>query len=913
MPDLTDDRWQRLDALLDDALAQPADARAAWLRDACGADAALHAEAAALLADADAAADLLGESAAEYAAPMLSGSAADDTVGDAPGDGGPGDPDLAPGQHVGPYRIEGEAGRGGMGVVYRAARADGAFRKEVALKLVKRGMDTDEVLDRFRRERDLLAGLDHPGIARLLDGGAAPDGRPYLAMEFVEGEPITDYADARRLDVDARLALFDAACAAVQHAHSRLVVHLDLKPRHILVADAGPDEPPHVKLLDFGIARLLAPDAPDGLTATVHRRLTPAYAAPEQRRGERLTTAADVYALGVVLHELLVGARPTGGGSTGTLGAVSDGAAAARGTSPERLRRRLRGELGVIVATALRDDPADRYASVEALREDLGRAAAGLPLRARPPSAARRAALFLRRHRVGVAAGALVGLALTAGLVGTTWQARAAAREAERADRARRFALSLFSLADPSEAPGGVTADVLLRQGARRALAELSDDPLLQANVLFELSRVHLRLNRYGAADSLLRLSRSRLAEAGLATSPADARALAGLATVADGAADYEAADSLFGLALTRQRAAGRATPPLELAATLHDYGVLARNRNRLDSAAAFQTEALALRRRHAGAVSADVAESLKSLALVAHQRGQLDEAETLYREALALRIRLHGETHADIGVLSNSLASLLRTRGDLAGAEALYAQADAVQRRLFAGDHRNRVATLSNRAGLLAERGRPEAAEPLADTALAMAQRLFGDAHPSVAMAQSALALALADQGRRAEAETLARQALALYEQGAGPSHPSTGLMVVSVASQRLAQGDAAGAEALYRRADAIARASLPPDHPDRAHPLVGLGRAALAAGRPADAVEPLRRALALRRAGFDAAHPLVAEAEAALAAALVATGRPDEAAPLRASSLRVLRREARRSTHAAVRAYAVGRLSGR
>src|SRR5690606_19179777 len=276
---------------------------------------------------------------------------------------------LPAGTLVGPYRVVGEAGRGGMGVVYRARRADGAFEKTVALKLVKRGMDTDEVLARFRRERQVLAGLDHPGIARLLDGGAAEDGRPYLAMEYVEGEPITAYADRRRLGVEARLALLERACEAVQHAHRRLVVHRDLKPSNVLVTE---DEggAPRVKLLDFGVAKLLAPDAAEAMTRTGGGALTPAYAAPEQRRGEAVTTAADVYALGVVLYELLTGARPDETARPPSA-AVTPEAAAARGATAERLRRRLRGDLDTIVLKALREEPEARYPSVESLLEDL--------------------------------------------------------------------------------------------------------------------------------------------------------------------------------------------------------------------------------------------------------------------------------------------------------------------------------------------------------------------------------------------------------------------------------------------------------------------------------------------------------------------------------------------------------------
>src|SRR5690606_35108467 len=305
--------------------------------------------------------------------------------------------------------------------------ADGAFEKTVALKLVKRGMDTDEVLARFRGDRQVLAGLDHPGIARLLDGGAAEDGRPFLVMELVEGAPITAYADGRRLGLDGRLGLFAQACEGVAYAHRRLVVHRDLKPSNVLVGE-GEGGRPVVKLLDFGIARLL--DAGDGEAVTrLGRPMTPEYAAPEQRAGAAVTTATDVYALGVLLYELLTGRRPE---------------AAPRPPSAVAAERRYRGDLDTLALTALHPDPDRRYGSAEALLDDLRRLRAGLPLRARPDTPGYRLRRFVGRHRWGVGAATLGVALLVAFTVALALQQRQTARARDDAEATVAFLERLF-------------------------------------------------------------------------------------------------------------------------------------------------------------------------------------------------------------------------------------------------------------------------------------------------------------------------------------------------------------------------------------------------------------------------------------------------------------------------------------
>jgi non-specific serine/threonine protein kinase/serine/threonine-protein kinase len=391
-------------------------------------------------------------------------------------------PDPLPsGGRVGPYRLLREIGRGGMGTVYLAARDDGEFKHQVAIKLVKRGMDTDRILARFRHERQILAGLDHPNIARLLDGGHTDDGRPYFVMEYVDGESVREYCERRGLTVTDRIALFRTVCAAVQHAHQNLIVHRDIKASNIVVTDAGVP-----KLLDFGIAKLLDAERTDMGTAatdTVHA-MTPEYASPEQIRGEPVTTATDVYSLGVLLYELLAGRRPyeTQGHRADEIArAVCDTEPPAPSNTVAdrdagRLTRRLRGDLDTIVLMAMRKDPRRRYGSVEQLSADLGRHLEGRPVTAQRDTFAYRATKFVRRNRAGLAAAAVVFASLAGGLAATTWQARVARGERARAERrfseVRTLATSfMFELHDAiANLPGSTPARALL---VRRALTSL--------------------------------------------------------------------------------------------------------------------------------------------------------------------------------------------------------------------------------------------------------------------------------------------------------------------------------------------------------------------------------------------------------------------------------------------------------
>ncbi len=538
------DRWERVQQILGDALELEGAARRAFLDEACAGDATLRAEVLSLL-DASAHAD-------SYFSDLASRvGIAEHADGPIP----PAAPDLE-GRRIGAYRLGPLLGRGGMGAVYAADRADGQFELSAALKILPLGATSPDAYRRFLEERRILARLEHPNIARLYDGGVTEDGTPYFVMERVDGLPLTEYCRAHGLDVDERLVLFLDVCDTVSFAHSKLVVHRDLKPNNILVTPDG-----KVKLLDFGVARLLEPGEA-GVTATGlgGRLMTPRYASPEQLRGEVVTTASDVYTLGVILHEILTGVSPydVTGDTTSLVEAICThtvpvpsvrifrwargsvpvtqetrdvvAAAEAMGSSVRSLSRTLRGDLDNILLMALRKEPARRYPSVEALAEDIRRHLSGYPVKASPEGLAYTVERFLRRHALTTAAAAsfvvLLGVLLVLSVrfaVTTRRQAGEIARERDRAEEIAHFMGELFEVAAHGRgSPDTVSAYELLEAGVRRIREDHPDEPELQAEMLTVLGRIYRQLGLPGKAVTLLREALDL--QAGLGTVPEERR-----------------------------------------------------------------------------------------------------------------------------------------------------------------------------------------------------------------------------------------------------------------------------------------------------------------------------------------------------------------------------------------------------
>ncbi|MEM6454709.1 MAG: serine/threonine-protein kinase [Acidobacteriota bacterium] len=737
---------------------------------------------------------------------------------------------LAPGQSLGAYRIAGEIGRGGGGVVYRATRAVDGTAQHVAIKVLA-SAPTRAARARFRRERQILATLEHPSIARLIDVGETPEDRPYVVMELVDGVPITAYAAARALSDADRVALFLRVCDAVAIAHRALVVHRDLKPSNILVDARGTP-----KLLDFGIAAQLTalPDAAAPDAARAERWGSPGYSSPEQIAGGSITTASDVYSLGVLLFELLVGARPAVDRS-GTSSAPPS-AAAARASAGGG-RRRLHADLDAIVTKALQAAPDARYASVEALADDLRRQRDRLPVRARRSTGRYRLRRFVDRHRLASAAGLAVGLVLLLALLQAQIQAQRLARERDAAARAQRTAeavsatlIDVVSVIGP--AGGQAYSDTLrsaLDRSTTRTLDRLRELDAPRASALTALGGVYRDLAHYDEAERLLRRA---------------------VAIRRDG------------------------SDPIGLAASLDALG-RSRGQQHADDAEAILEEALALRRTHLPATDVGIADSLAALARVVQNRGRIEEAERLLREAVAIDRRGDAERRPTSVDRLHALGTLMLYREQPAQSEALLRRALAASRRLF-GDRHLHTGRALNALGALVGVMRATdlvEGERLLREALEVNRALLGDRHPQLATTYSNLGALLIGQARFDEAVPLLDAALAIDLERLGPDHPHTAIDRVNLAWALWQSGSPARAVEQLTQALASRERTLVADHPDIAAVHGTLGLIALETGDVATARVRFTTAMRLQRARFGDAHWTVADTELNLAwVALVA-----------------------------------------
>lgn len=796
-------RFRRIARSFEGALARPRDEREAWLV-ANEPDAALREEVRDLLATdarADGAIERTLEAAAKEAVRAHGSPHAfgDDTI-----DG---------------WHLQRRLGEGGMGAVHLARPATGEG-PPVAIKLLRDGVDAALLADRFETERRILATLSHPGIARLLGAGRSRDGRPYLVLEYVEGEPIDAYCARARLDVRERVALVARVCEAVHDAHRNLVVHRDLKPGNVLVtADGAP------KLLDFGIAKLLGDDV--GAVAaigTVTRLgwMTPAYASPEQILGEPARPASDVHALGVLLHELLVGVSPHGEEAASnpaklaqaivertpmraSARVLADAAmpaaqarAAQRRTVPSALARTLSGDLDRILEKTLEKAPDRRYDSAGALGDDLDRWLRGLPVSARPATFRYRAGKFLRRHRL---AAALVAMLLVGaiGFVATVLVLLAQARvERDRAERTTALLTDLFEVAEPGPDAGrSITAQALLDRGAERAAVRLEGDPDAHARFLATLGRLYAQLGLYDRAaasvDRALRL-RHALDEG---PTPTSADLLDQLARIRAAAGEFRAAEPLFRQALAQRRALlPRDDPRIadsvnNLALVLHDLGRYA------------QAEPLYRELVEARGGENDVgAVTRGNLALLYADLGRLEESEALFREVLAIRQDAFGAESEDVADAYDDLGMVETLRGSAMRGRADLLRGLALRRRLLGEDHRDVARSLEHLATAEQALGDPALAERLARDALAMRVRLLGPEHAETAGSHLALGLILLERHALDDAGRELHRAQALHAASLGADHPLQGPPLHALARWALATGDCVAATDYARRA---------------------------------------------------------------------------------------------------------------
>ncbi len=847
------ERWEEVSPYLDRAMEMSEEERGAWLVSLRARDPALARGLETLLRERSA---LSREGFLEEGAPR------------------PSVPATLAGQIFGAYTLVSRIGQGGMGSVWLARRSDGRFEGKAAVKLLNASLVGRSGEERFRREGSILARLTHPHIARLVDAGVSPSGQPYLVLEHVDGEPIDHFCDVHGLSVQERLRLFLDVLAAVSHAHANLIVHRDIKPSNVLVGTDG-----RVKLLDFGIAKLLEGEAEGGeataLTKEGGRALTPEYAAPEQVTGGPVTTATDVYSLGVLLYLLLTGRHPAEESLKSPADLlrsivdtepprISDSVstrtrtretrtenAARRGTTPEGLQRTLKGDLDIIVARALKKRPEERYPSVTALADDILRYLNDEPIGARRDTLSYRAAKFLRRHTAGVAAGTVVVLLLAA-VVGFYTMRLAKERdrarlEAEKATKVSDLLTELLTGADPfaSREVKEPTLRGILDAGAERFHKELAGQPELKVEMLTLMGRVYHRLDQDEKARGLL--------EEALATG---------------------------------RRALGPES--VRVAQTLNELGVLLRERGDLAASEKVLTECLAMRRRLLGNEHKDVAVTLVELATVYENQGLDEKAEPLLRESLAIRRKVVDEdAEHEVAVSLNDLAHVLRRRGDLAGAESLFRQALPIFQKTRGEEHPHVATVLNNLALVAADREDYAAAESLFRHSLAMDVKILGVKHPNVGNKLINLSRALLEQGKFDDAVSVVQEGLQITRSSLGDDHPRIADGEICLARVRLARGDPASAEPLLRDAVRIRLRVFPPNDWRSGVPKSALGAALTALGRYEEA-EPLLLDAQRVLKNIPGAQGQEARATATRLAALYeARGRREKARPYQASAM--------------------------
>ncbi|HEY7307193.1 MAG TPA: serine/threonine-protein kinase [Bryobacteraceae bacterium] len=739
------------------------------------------------------------------------------------------------GSMIGPYRLLEKLGEGGMGEVWLAEQT-APIRRRVALKLIKAGMNSREVVARFESERQVLALMDHPAIARVLDAGSTPNGTPYFVMGYVAGIPITDYCDKHRLTMRERLDLFVQVCQGVQHAHQKAIIHRDLKPSNILVTEVDGRATP--KIIDFGVAKAVSQRLTAETMFTRRGALigTPEYMSPEQADsgGEDIDTRTDVYSLGVVLYELLVGALPLDlkqirnlafhellrrlreddaprpSTKLRTLGDESSITARNRRTEPGALGKELRGDLDAIALKALEKDRARRYAAPSDLAADIGRYLNDEPVMASPPSLTYRAQKFVRRHRWGVAASLAVALALVALAVTMTIQSARIARERDRANReaesARRvadFLVGIFKVSDPDESRGNrVTAREILDKAAGQIDASMPGQPEMQARMMATIGRVYEGLGLYEPARKLL-----------------------------EKAVDI------------RRRTLGP-----EHLDTLNAQRLLARiemYQGKYMPAEELLRATYAVQRRVLGAENDETLRTASTLGGLYSQQGRYREAEQLLLGVLETTRRVRGpddpqtlEVMHNLGIVYDGLRSYGKE-------EEIWRELLNARRRLLGSDHPSTIATLQNLAYVEYRQGKYQAAEKGQQEALSIARRVYGPDHPDVLIITSNLANTLEAEHRLGEAEKLQRGVLEARRRTLGPDNPDTLFAGNNLASVLAGEGRYREARELYLAALEGERRVLGEKHPEIAFVLYNLGALEASQGHKGSALTYLRQAV--------------------------------------------------------------------
>ncbi len=766
------------------------------------------------------------------------------------------------GGSIGSYRLVRLLGRGGMGEVYLAERVEHQFRQEVALKLLRADWHGPDALARFRLERQILAKLNHPLIAPLLDGGVTEDGRPYLVLQYVKGQPITAYCDCNDVPVERRLALFCEVAGAVEYAHRNLVVHRDLKPANILVTEEG-----QIRLLDFGIAKLLGPSPEEMETPATRgdsRIMTPEYAAPEQIRGEPVTTATDVHALGVLLYELLTGQRPfaSGDGKRTELEkriTEEDAAPPSRALGASRPAKRLRGDLDAIVLKALRKEPENRYPSAGQMALDVERHLAGEPVQVRGPSFGYRFGKLVRRNKIASALTAVCVLLLAGLAITASYQSRRVARERDlaraeqqKAEKVAGLLVDMLKAANPMNEPRGseVTVGELLRRTERMVVESRSLDAAVQARVKHLLGEAYLERSQFGQARAMLedalRQTRSAYGEQAEAT-----------------------------------------------AAVLHDLARLARTESR-DRAIPLLRQSLDRHQRLFGEKHEKVAACLRDLALALPVS---DESRTLLERALSIERALSSKPNPGLADSLSALGRYHLLAGNLEPAERFFSDALSMLNQLFPEGHPAGLIAANNLAVVYGSQGRFGKSAEMNASLIELKSKLIGPESVDVAIAFGNLGVALAQKGDHRKGEDAVRRGLALLVKLLGPEHAQVANATRNLAAIRYLQGSYPEARALIERAMAIQR-RWGADAVDLWGMERHLGAVMIRTGQRAEGLRRLRTAVAKLKSLQPGGHILLADTQAWLGFALLESGAASEAEPLFRDAL-VFRRASLPANH--------------
>jgi non-specific serine/threonine protein kinase/serine/threonine-protein kinase len=744
-------------------------------------------------------------------------------------------------ESIGPYRLLQKVGEGGMGEVWLAEQSE-PIRRRVALKLIKAGMDTKQVVARFEAERQALALMDHPSIAKVFDAGETPRGLPYFVMEYVQGEPISTYCDRQRLTTVERLQLFLAVCEGVQHAHQKGIIHRDLKPSNVLVTEVGDKAVP--KIIDFGVAKATAQRLTERTMFTELGAMigTPEYMSPEQAEltGLDVDTRTDVYALGVILYELLTGALPFDSkelrqhgfseiqrrirevepprpsARVSTLGDRASESARARRTEPAPLARHLKGDLDWITMKALEKDRTRRYGSPNELAADIGRHLDHQPVLAGPPSTTYRIGKFVRRHRFGVAAATIVVVALIGFGVTMAVQARRIAKERNRAERVSEFLVSLFTVSDPDEARGNaLTAREILDNGAARLDKELASEPEVQGQLFRTIGRVYRNLGLYPKAEPLLNRSveiRRRLLGP---DHPDTLQSMDSLAVFYKQAGRYDEAEKLQAeTAAGRRRVLG--ADHLDTLDSMNELAVVYESQGRFPESEKLYNDVLTARRRVLSQDDPKLFESLDCVASANQNLGRYEEAEKLYVEEVTGRTRVQGSDHPSTLWAMNNLGNVYMQQKRYDKAEAIHLKTLELRRRVLGNDHPRTLASMGNLSQVYIAEGRNEEAEKLVHETLEIDRRVLGAEHRNTLDDMNTLARVSFALGRKDEAERLYQETLRTQSRVLGPEHPETLATMKDLADAYTQEGRIDDAERLLTTAVQGMRRVLGENHPD-------------------------------------------------------------------------------------------------